>query len=65
MLNKLIITILATTFLNSFAIAETFEIKMLNKGAGGKMIYEPNYLAITSVIQFCFYLLQKDIMLKQ
>jgi len=46
MLTKLIITILATTFLNSFAIAETFEIKMLNKGAGGKMIYEPNYLAI-------------------
>ena len=41
-----IVAILATFFVSSFAAAETFEIKMLNKGAAGKMIFEPAYLAI-------------------
>nr|WP_288453279.1 pseudoazurin [uncultured Pseudomonas sp.] len=37
--------LLATLFCTA-ALAEVHEVKMLNRGAGGAMVYEPDYLAI-------------------
>jgi len=37
--------VLATLFLGSLAVAETFEIKMLNKGEAGQMVFEPAFLS--------------------
>lgn len=39
------ITLLTTLFCTA-ALAEVHEVKMLNRGAGGAMVYEPDYLAI-------------------
>lgn len=39
------ITLLATLFCTA-ALAEVHEVKMLNRGASGAMVYEPDYLAI-------------------
>ncbi|WP_070888101.1 pseudoazurin [Pseudomonas argentinensis] len=37
---------LLTTLICTAARAEVHEVKMLNRGAGGAMVYEPDYLAI-------------------
>lgn len=37
---------LATLMLAGFATAATFEVKMLNKGADGIMVFEPGFTAI-------------------
>jgi len=37
--------VLATLFLGSLAVAETFEIKMMNKGEAGQMVFEPAFLS--------------------
>lgn len=39
------IALLATLFCTA-ALAEVHEVKMLNRGASGAMVYEPDYLAI-------------------
>ncbi|OLU29926.1 pseudoazurin [Pseudomonas sp. PA15(2017)] len=39
------IALLATLFCTA-ALAEVHEVKMLNRGASGPMVYEPDYLAI-------------------
>lgn len=39
------IALLATLFCSA-ALAEVHEVKMLNRGASGAMVYEPDYLAI-------------------
>ncbi|UQY34601.1 pseudoazurin [Pseudomonas fulva] len=39
------ITLLTTLFCTA-ALAEVHEVKMLNRSAGGAMVYEPDYLAI-------------------
>ncbi len=39
------ITLLTTLFCSA-ALAEVHEVKMLNRGATGAMVYEPDYLAI-------------------
>lgn len=39
------IALLATLFCSA-ALAEVHEVKMLNRGASGAMVYEPEYLAI-------------------
>lgn len=44
-------TLSATVFLTFLAIspvlAETFEVKMLNQGEKGSMVFEPDFLAST------------------
>ena len=37
---------LTVLFMATAGLAETFEIKMLNKGETGKMVFEPAYLAV-------------------
>ena len=44
-LHKLLIG-LATLFFATSGMAETFEVKMMNKSTTGKMVFEPAYLAI-------------------
>ncbi|MCF1503100.1 pseudoazurin [Afifella sp. H1R] len=38
--------VLALVLVSSFAHAETFEVKMLNRGEKGAMIYEPDFLRV-------------------
>ena len=45
MLKTSMAAVLATLFLGSLAAAETFEIKMLNKGEAGQMVFEPAFLS--------------------
>ena len=45
MLKPSMAAVLATLFLGSLAVAETFEIKMLNKGEAGQMVFEPAFLS--------------------
>jgi len=45
MLKTSMAAVLATLFLGSLAVAETFEIKMLNKGEAGQMVFEPAFLS--------------------
>jgi pseudoazurin len=44
MFTKLTMTALAALMLASSAYAEAFEVKMLNKGADGAMVFEPAFL---------------------
>jgi pseudoazurin len=44
MLSKLTITAVAAMVLASTAFGETFEVKMLNKGAEGAMVFEPAFV---------------------
>ena len=44
MFSKLTIAALAAMLLASTAFAETFEVKMLNKGAEGAMVFEPAFI---------------------
>jgi pseudoazurin len=44
MFSKLTIAAVATMFLATSAFAETFEVKMLNKGADGAMVFEPAFI---------------------
>ena len=37
---------LSTIFMATAGFAKTYEIQMLNRGAGGNMVFEPAYLAI-------------------
>ncbi|TBU73551.1 pseudoazurin [Phytopseudomonas daroniae] len=39
-------TLLATLLFVTPALAETHEVKMLNRGESGSMVYEPDFLAI-------------------
>ena len=39
---------LTAMFMATAGLAEKFEIKMLNKGETGKMVFEPAYLAVAS-----------------
>jgi pseudoazurin len=43
MFSKLTIATLVATLVASTAFAETFEVKMLNKGADGAMVFEPAF----------------------
>ena len=45
MLKTSMTAVLATIFLGSLAAAETFEIKMMNKGEAGQMVFEPAFLS--------------------
>jgi len=45
MLKTSMAAVLATLFLGSLAVAETFEIKMMNKGEAGQMVFEPAFLS--------------------
>ena len=45
MLKTSMAAVLATLFLGSLAVAETFEIKMLNKAEAGQMVFEPAFLS--------------------
>jgi pseudoazurin len=44
MFSKLTITAVAALMLATSAFAETFEVKMLNKGAEGAMVFEPAFI---------------------
>jgi pseudoazurin len=44
MFSKLIITALAMMLLGGAAIAENFDVQMLNKGAKGAMVFEPAFV---------------------
>jgi pseudoazurin len=44
MFSKLTITALAAMLLATTAFAETFEVKMLNKGTDGAMVFEPAFI---------------------
>lgn len=46
MLKVLVPALLATAILVGPAFAETFEVKMLNRGDKGSMVFEPDYLEI-------------------
>jgi pseudoazurin len=54
MFSKLTITALAAMLLASTAFAETFEVKMLNKGTDGAMVFEPAFIkaAVGDTINF-------------
>lgn len=54
MFAKLTITSLAALFLATSAIAATIEVKMLNKGADGAMVFEPAFVqaAVGDTISF-------------
>ncbi|MDO9638888.1 MAG: pseudoazurin [Pseudotabrizicola sp.] len=54
MFPKLIAASLATLLLTSAAFAENFEVKMLNKGAEGAMVFEPAFVkaAVGDTITF-------------
>ena len=44
MFSKLTIATLAALMLTSAAFAETFEVKLLNKGSDGAMVFEPAFV---------------------
>ena len=44
MFSKLTINAVAVMLLTTTAFAETFEVKMLNKGAEGAMVFEPSFI---------------------
>lgn len=54
MFSKLTITTLAAVLLTTGALAETFEVKLLNKGTDGAMVFEPAFVtaAIGDTITF-------------
>jgi pseudoazurin len=54
MFPKLIIASLAALLLNTAAHAENFDVKMLNKGADGAMVFEPAFVkaAVGDTITF-------------
>jgi pseudoazurin len=54
MFAKLTITSLAAILLATAAFSETFEIKMLNKGSDGAMVFEPAFVkaAVGDIITF-------------
>ncbi len=54
MFSKVITASLASLLLASAAYAENFDVKMLNKGADGAMVFEPAYLkaAVGDTISF-------------
>ena len=54
MFSKVITASLASLLLASAAYAENFDVKMLNKGADGAMVFEPAYLkaAVGDTITF-------------
>jgi pseudoazurin len=45
MLPKLIMASMATLLLGTLAQAENFDVKMLNKGADGAMVFEPAFVS--------------------
>ncbi|AZL58203.1 pseudoazurin [Tabrizicola piscis] len=45
MLSKLIMASMATLLLGTLAQAENFDVKMLNKGAEGAMVFEPAFVS--------------------
>lgn len=42
-MNKLLLT---TLFFSGIAYAQNYDIKMLNTGEGGSMVFEPGYLKV-------------------
>ncbi|TLP49162.1 MULTISPECIES: pseudoazurin [Cohaesibacter] len=48
MLRTLITTAIATGLMGGVALAETFEVKMLNKSGKERMVFEPEFLRIAS-----------------
>ena len=54
MFSKLTITAVAAVLLATSAFAETFEVKMLNKGTEGAMVFEPAFIkaAVGDTIKF-------------
>lgn len=54
MFSKLAIATVAALMLTTSAFAETFEIKLLNKGADGAMVFEPAFVkaAVGDTINF-------------
>jgi pseudoazurin len=54
MFSKLTITTLAALLLATSAFAETFEVKLLNKGTEGAMVFEPAFIkaAVGDTINF-------------
>ena len=54
MFAQLTITTLAAVLLTTSALAETFEVKMLNKGTDGAMVFEPVFVtaAVGDTITF-------------
>lgn len=54
MFSKLTITAVAAVLLATSAFAETFEVKMLNKGTDGAMVFEPAFIkaAVGDTINF-------------
>ncbi|WP_299818759.1 pseudoazurin [uncultured Roseibium sp.] len=45
MLRKTLTLVAALTLITGAAFAETHEVKMLNKGEAGSMVFEPDYIA--------------------
>ena len=45
MLNKTMMAAAALVLMAGPALAETYEVKMLNKGAAGSMVFEPDFVA--------------------
>ena len=54
MFSKLTITAVAALMLATSAYAETFEVKMLNKGTDGAMVFEPAFIkaAVGDTVNF-------------
>jgi len=48
MLRTMITTAIATGLMGGVALAETFEVKMLNKSGKERMVFEPDFLRIAS-----------------
>lgn len=46
MFGKIVTLAAAATLLGQFAFAETYEVKMLNKGEAGSMVFEPAFLKV-------------------
>ncbi|MBV1896542.1 MAG: pseudoazurin [Rhodobacteraceae bacterium] len=46
MFGKIATLAAAATLLGQFAFAETYEVKMLNKGEAGSMVFEPAFLNV-------------------
>ena len=46
MFGKIATLAAAATLLGQFAFAETYEVKMLNKGESGSMVFEPAFLNV-------------------
>ncbi|WP_193174067.1 pseudoazurin [Nisaea nitritireducens] len=45
MLSKTVMAFAALTMMAGSALAETYEVKMLNKGEAGSMVFEPDFVA--------------------